>query len=143
MSNSSLFGPKADRLLALFGAAGVGVSLMEPRLFWVGVAICLVVALFAIRPHLDECRRAIRDWKRFRNYKKRKRTNVPGSLLGALALIAFCVGIPIILLFNRPPEPILNYGILSNSWYERLIAFISRSRPLLKMEIGHSGTIFN
>lgn len=133
---------KADGLLALFGAAGVGVSFMEPRLFWFGALICWIVALIAARRHFPELKKSLKDKKRFRKYAKPRSTKVPSNLWGAGALISFCLIIPGVLYFNRT-EVVLNYGVISNSWYERLIGFIARSSSPLKMQIGHSGTYFS
>jgi hypothetical protein len=134
------FNSKTDRLLAFFGAASVGVSYMEPRLFWLGAIICYLVAAFVITVQAEEFRKFYQRRAKRRKYKKR--TKFPVNLVGPAVVILFCITIPVYLFIIRPPDPVLNYGVLRDSWYTRLYDIITRQRSLRIIEIGNSGAKF-
>jgi hypothetical protein len=127
---------RLETWLALFGAAGVGISFMEPRAFWLGAAICAFTTIYTARHH----------WREVENYlnklrkKHSRRPPFPKGMLPALALIAFCIGAPAFLYFARP-VPVLNYGTLSNSWYEAAFAPLTRY-PSIQIGEGGATVVF-
>ena len=125
-----------DRLLALFCAAGVGISFMEPRAFWLGAAICLLAAILTAGSHRVEFTTFLQK----RRTKRRKPVKVPSGLYAALLLVCFCLASPVYFYITRS-EPLLDTGILSRSWYERSIGYYFEAPP--RFQIGPSGIFFS
>jgi hypothetical protein len=50
----SLDKPRVGLLLGLFGAAGIGITLMEPTLFWPGAGICYLAAAATIARYVRQ-----------------------------------------------------------------------------------------
>jgi hypothetical protein len=117
--------PKQGVTLAIFGAFGVGASLMSPQLFFIGLIICVLSAIAAI-------------WLHFREFSEvRKRPLVWRKAL-ELTIVAFLVileiTVPAILLINRTSEEPLTRKIVEEEVQKGSQEILKELKPLIPYE---------